>query len=163
MSLGMIKDFDAPEAPDSPTASTTSGSLMAARVSQSATKKCWRAGQNSMENLGRKSVGGFIFLFVLCFVVLRFLLVIVENFLPWHSSPCSGDLYVLLTISEHFVIWLLLKYYGTFALLSHKMSWIYDPTWVVPLPRNYVCSRKSQPKPLFATTGKGDNPRNNSI
>eukprot|EP00434_Breviolum_minutum_P005219 symbB.v1.2.004600.t1/scaffold259.1/size252385/2 len=34
MSLGMIKDFDAPEAPDSPTASTTSGSLMAATKSR---------------------------------------------------------------------------------------------------------------------------------
>ena len=106
---------------------------------------------------GEKECGELCFF---CSVVLLCLLVFVENFLPWHSSPCSGDFICVLltaTISKH-LTWLLLKYCGTFALLSHKISWIHDATWVVPLPRNYVCSRKSQPKPLFATTGKGDNP-----
>ena len=80
MSLGMIKDFDAPEAPDSPTASTTSGSLMTARVSQSATKKQKRNAEGSgitPWKIRGERVCGFVCLCCLLSVVLRFLLVIV--------------------------------------------------------------------------------------
>ena len=100
MSLGMIKDFDAPEAPDSPTASTTSGSLMAARVSQSATKKCRRVGQNSVENLGRKSVGSFnLFYYVLLFAI--FVGFCGKLFCHGIHRHVAEILCVLLTISEH--------------------------------------------------------------
>ena len=109
MSLGMIKDFDAPEAPDSPTASTTSGSLMAARVSQSATKRR-RVGRNSVETLGRKSVGSFIFLSFDVLLFHDFCWFLWRTFLPWHSSPCSGDFICVVDYFWTFVIWLLLKY-----------------------------------------------------